>query len=72
MGYGPWGCKESDTTERLALSLSLSSSFGSLTGNSREFTHRDARKVLCARSALVLSLTAFNVHVDRWMAASGN
>ena len=24
MGYNPWGCKESDMTERLTLSLSLS------------------------------------------------
>ena len=72
VGYSPWGCKESDMTEWLALSLSLSSSFSSLTGNSRKFTHHDAQKVLCAHIMLVLSLTAFNVHVDRWMAASGN
>ena len=24
MGYGPWGCKELDTTEQLTVSLSLS------------------------------------------------
>ena len=30
MGYSPWGCKESDTTERLILSLSPTSSFSSL------------------------------------------
>ena len=26
-GYSPWGCKESDTTERLALSLSTKLNF---------------------------------------------
>ena len=28
MGYSPWGCKESDTTEQLTLSLHLSTLIG--------------------------------------------
>ena len=41
---GPWGCKESDTTERLFLSVSLSQNSNRLTENKFTVSKRERKR----------------------------
>ena len=65
VGYSPWGCKESDTTEWLTFTFQLSFRKCSIFISSSQLISRIQRKWCCANSELSPSL-AWKLPLSSW------